>query len=362
MVQVSKFKGFRYSLNNIENLVARPFDEIDETMRENYYKKSEYNIVNLTLPKGENKYINARNLIEKWIKDGILIQDDDEFYYPYFQEFSINGEKLNRPGFLARIKVEDYENNVIFPHERIYPKPMEDRLNLLKETNFILEPIMLLYNDPENLVMENLKFMEKDLEFLDDYNVYNRVFKSKSEIQELLRNEKLVIADGHHRYHASLIYKKELGYSYIMGYLININDKNFRIFPIHRIVKEINTDELFRKIKEIYEINEKEWDIKIITKDWTLKIKSSDEINVLTVNEIIENVLSIKEKWGRVKYEKVEENAINFAMKNKSSVAFILKGLDPKTVWNMAVNGKLLPEKSTYFFPKPISGVRIMKL
>jgi len=362
MVEVSKFKGYKYSLDSIENLVARPFDEIDDEMRESYVKKSEYNIVNLTLPKGENKYKKARDLIEKWIRDGILIQDDDAYYYPYFQEFFFNGEKLNRPGFLARIKVEDYENNVIFPHEKIYPKPMEDRLNLIKETKFILEPIMFLYNDPENSIMNNFEKMEKDLEFMDDCNVYNRVYRTKSEIHELLKNEKLVIADGHHRYHASLMFKKEFGYSYVMGYLININDKNFRIFPIHRIVMGINTDELFKKIKENYEINEKEWDIKIITREWSLKIKSSHELNVLTVNEIIENFLSIKEKWGRVKYEKIEENAVNYVKENENSAAFILKGLDKKIVWNMAVNGKLLPEKSTYFFPKPMSGVRIMEL
>ncbi|HSE42806.1 MAG TPA: DUF1015 domain-containing protein, partial [Acidobacteriota bacterium] len=152
MADVRAFPGVYYNpakVPDISHLISLPYDVISPQHRREYAKQSPHNVVHLILPEGKDPYQEANRLARQWIDDGILIQDQDPTIYIYQQTFkNAEGEEKTRTGFLARIRIEDFEKGIVLPHEATLFAPKEDRLKLLRASKINFSPIFSLYSDP----------------------------------------------------------------------------------------------------------------------------------------------------------------------------------------------------------------------
>ncbi|MFQ6084350.1 MAG: DUF1015 family protein, partial [Candidatus Aminicenantia bacterium] len=266
MAELQPFKGIRYNSEQLpmEKLITEPYDRIPSSMQEEYYQRHPYNIIRIILGKDiesdhpeKNKYKRAKIYLDEWLKKGILIKEDKESFYIYQQEFKVNDQWKKRTGLIARVKLEDFSLKKVLPHERTFPKPKEDRLNLLRATNSNTEQIFLLYQDEANRINQIINQILADsylaCNIKDEDEIIHKLWVIKDEktikdIQELMKDKVLIIADGHHRYETSLNYRdeirKKLGqvrgdepFNYIMMTLFNLDDPGLIILPTYRLVK-----------------------------------------------------------------------------------------------------------------------------
>jgi len=386
LVDVRPFKGISYSIKNIENLVTEPYDKISKQMQKEYYEKSPYNFIRINLPNEIDPYTSSKKTIESWLKEKILTKDKELYFYFYIQQFRLFEKKYERFGFFAAVKLEDYSEKKILPHERTFKGPKEDRLKMLRSTNMDLEPVFFLYDDPAMEIKKIFEDSNKELEFDITVNGIRHVlYKVKSDyITKFFNDKQLVIADGHHRYETALAYAKEKnfenGTGYIMAVLVNRLDPGLVILPSHRVLKiTIDNDEFIEQVKNFFDV--KVLDIKNIknsinddivyvnqNKAYSLNLKKeylsnklSENINVSYLNNYIFNrILNIQDR-EKIIFERWVEDALN-DIKDGSGIAFILKAVNPSVVWDVARNGEIMPEKSTDFYPKLLSGLKMMDL
>ncbi|MDP8012232.1 MAG: DUF1015 family protein [Thermoplasmata archaeon] len=385
-MDVRPFKGISYSIKNIENLVTEPYDKISKQMQKEYYEKSPYNFIRINLPNEIDPYTSSKKTIESWLKEKILTKDKELYFYFYIQQFRLFEKEYERFGFFAAVKLEDYSEKKILPHERTFKGPKEDRLKMLRSTNMDLEPVFFLYDDPAMEIKKIFEDSNKELEFDITVNGIRHVlYKVKSDyITKFFNDKQLVIADGHHRYETALAYAKEKnfenGTGYIMAVLVNRLDPGLVILPSHRVLKiTIDNDEFIEQVKNFFDV--KVLDIKNIknsinddivyvnqNKAYSLNLKKeylsnklSENINVSYLNNYIFNrILNIQDR-EKIIFERWVEDALN-DIKDGSGIAFILKAVNPSVVWDVARNGEIMPEKSTDFYPKLLSGLKMMDL
>ena len=267
MADVRGFRGIRYNLEraDAEDLVAPPYDVIDEEDHSELYERHPHNIIRLILNRcGEgddewenNRYTRSRRHMIDWLAEGVLQQDVDPGMYVHYQDYEgAIGEGLTRRGFVAAVRLTEYENEVVLPHERTLRGPKADRLRLMKEAECNLSPIFLLYDDPDNEVDELLANYRDDDPWMDVTTKFDGIRhrtspffneEAQAEIAELLDDKQLLIADGHHRYETALAYRdfrqrvaeepvEDAPYNYVMALLVNMHDPGLQIFPTHRIV------------------------------------------------------------------------------------------------------------------------------
>lgn len=268
------FKATGYNQNVVNDLnlvVAPPYDVITPEQREVYASKSPYNIVHLTLPEGEGdaKYENAKKKLLSWLLKDVLITDDEPGIFIYEQKFNIKGVNYKRRGIVALLKVEDYGNGV-YRHERTFGGPKEDRRKLMEAVQGQLESLFFLYSDKEGKVNSKIYDMEFDYtakSVIDDNGVRHTLWKIQNkQLEEFILNTisstKIYIADGHHRYETTLLYAKEKGASendpvaYVLGTFFNMYSKDLVILPTHRLVKveSFSQDNFLRKLNEYFKI------------------------------------------------------------------------------------------------------------
>ncbi|MBW1659514.1 MAG: DUF1015 domain-containing protein [Deltaproteobacteria bacterium] len=281
--RVIPFRGLCYNPEKVDykDVVAPPYDVISARHEEELVKRSPYNIVRLILSKDEeglDRYTHAKNLLNEWIKKGILAFDDHSSIYFYLQDYSLeDGTKLTRKGFIALCKLEEYSSGKISPHEKTHQKQIDDRLKLLRACKANLSPILALYTDPNLTINET--FLERHqeeplLDLVDDDQVRHRFYRvTDPEAQDLairvLSEKKLLIADGHHRYATALAYKKEMEekhgafgrapYKYIMMYFTNTEDEGLTILPSHRLIRDLEgleLDSFLMRVRESFEVME----------------------------------------------------------------------------------------------------------
>lgn len=390
MVNVLPFCGIKYNVKELGMVITEPYDKITKDMQNQYYKRSPFNFIRLNLPDEVDPYNSARETLRKWLSSGILIKDHEPFFYQYIQKFTLFGKSYERDGLFAIVKLEDYREHNILPHERTFKGPKEDRLKMLRATNTDLEPVFFLYDDPGMFVKKAFEkgSKELDIDVVDDNEIRHTLYKMNSpEISKFFAEKKLVIADGHHRYETALSYGQEMGFAggtgYIMAVLVNRHDPGLIILPSHRIIKDsgISPDDLLQKLKQFFNITEISvnevkgfinYDIVYCFKDhaYAIEIKKdvistdslSQNLNVSYLNNFVfSRILSISNRetiqfarWPEEVWKQVEEG--------KSKFAFIVKPVRPGIVWDVAMNGEIMPEKSTDFYPKLISGLKLYDL
>jgi uncharacterized protein (DUF1015 family) len=413
MAYVKPFKGIRYNLEKtvLKQVIAPPYDVISDKMRETLLIKSPYNIVNVLLPQDSNdKYKRAKNILDDWLREGILIQDKDPSFYLYEQEFESEGEKYKRTGFIGLVKLEELGKDNILPHEKTLPRPIEDRFNLLKEVKANLSPVFSLYIDQEKKLERVFNVIKKSIPVasaVDDWGVKNILWMITGEkeiktLSEFMKDRKLYIADGHHRYTTALEYRKirrsnehvseneEKDYDFIMMMMVNFYDNGLKIYPTHRVVNNIdglNLDNLFKCINKNFDFVEDIQDVNSFLSDTAtikfvlycnnkyyglvLRDESLEKlhpiyrkVNTYVLHELIfKSCLSFNDdmnKSDKILYVHTIEEVINI-VKSSHGIAFILSSIDLSIVREIAENNLYMPQKTTYFYPKLASGLVIYK-
>ncbi|MBM3713330.1 MAG: DUF1015 domain-containing protein [Actinobacteria bacterium] len=450
MVEILPFKGLIYNtekITNISKVLAPPYDIISISEKDYLKKLNPYNIVNLTLPDetdGKNKYASAKESLESWIKNDILTFDDKYCIYLFEESFTEEGRKKSFFGFICLLKIEEYGKGKVLRHEMTLPKPKEDRLKLLKTCRTNFEFIYTVYNDDDGRVYEILENTIKDKPILSTLAAYDKSLSFKlwkisekdyiSKITGILKTKTVLIADGHHRYETSRLYrqliqsKKSLiknpvktnnldvlpfnncnPEDYIMTLFVAGNQKDITIHPTHRAVtfsKKISSENLISLIdkyftveiikepsehlikqkmhksgltgkKSLFILNQDGKALFITLKSGVREIYSNLGIISKNFNEDFENLdVNLLHRFliGKLLNEfeikdikfihSISELSKIIEQKNNGDscmTGFILNAPSIKTVEKLAYTDFLMPQKSTYFYPKPCSGLVIYK-
>lgn len=256
IMEVKPFKALRYDgrvVGDVGNCIAPPYDVINATQQEQLYKKSPYNIVRVTQGKttscddGEhNQYTRAAEYLTQWIQEGALKVDARESIYGYVQNFEIDGQPFERLTFIALGKLEDF-GKTVRPHEQVFAKPMQDRLNLKRAAAARFGLVFMLYDDPEAVadqIIQKASTQPPLVDFVDEQNVRHRLFSIEiaediAVIVKMMRDKSVVIADGHHRYTTGLTYWRETGNpaaGYQMLAFTNARQDGLLVLATHRLV------------------------------------------------------------------------------------------------------------------------------
>lgn len=371
-----------------------------------------------------NRYTRARKLFDEWQKQTVLLESEKRAIYPYKIEYIINNKTKTMNGFFVLLKLDpDYK--MVKAHERTLSKPKADRLNLMRACHANLEPIQLLYIDEDDSIREKVdRALNNPIIEVKGYDGFtHKLWKLDNKdiismITNKLKDEILFIADGHHRYQTAINYANELkeemdnngdtaSFNYRMVILANMFDEGLSILPTHRLLKMpgLNLKELIEKLGEFFNIEEKGIDNKgkdydeigkNVMKDIKTKsghkfaLYSKNKYYVLTLKDegvmdefahgrsstwrtldvsilhkiILEKLLSVNEKnlEDHVKYTRVNGEAIQFVEEGKFDFSFLMNATKIEELKSIADAGEHMPQKSTYFLPKMLSGLVIYKM
>ena len=336
MAVVKPFRALRYDeavAGPLETLVAPPYDVISDEQREELRARSPYNVVHLTLPDSEE---DAARDLEDWRSSGVLVEEPPAVWALEQDYVGPDGVARTRFGLVASLKVEPYATGTVLPHERTHAGPKEERLRLLRATRVQLEPIFLLYDGPAPLERPE---REPDLEVegaklwrIDDPMLV-RYFDDKQ----------LLIADGHHRYETAVAFSQEEGFpasAQMPVVLVSTEDPGLEIFPTHRV---------FAEPKHLESETNGGAEVTEVTRDGSRVVHGPEGIlDVQFVDTLGQEGIS---------YTADPEEAERRVRDGEAAVAYLLRPTRIEDVFAYARRGEVLPQKTTYFFPKLISGL-----
>ncbi|MFQ5444532.1 MAG: DUF1015 domain-containing protein, partial [Nitrospinales bacterium] len=279
MVDIAPFSGLLFNQDktgSITEVVAPPYDVIRPHQQEELYEKNPYNVVRLILGKqypddneNNNRYTRSAKDFQEWVKEGILTQDKQPCFYVYSQDYSVDGQPISRVGFFARVKLEDFSEGNICPHEFTLAKAKKDRTHLLEACRANFSPIFGLFSDPQEEIDKKLEKIKEQtpLGVIADGQITHRLWRldDKEIIDSLtasFRNKKIFIADGHHRYETALAYSKRseskgTDSKHVMIFLTNMESQSLSIFPIHRLIRcpsPFNREDFLTKIGKYFDV------------------------------------------------------------------------------------------------------------
>jgi uncharacterized protein (DUF1015 family) len=387
MVTFLPFAGYRPNLSNGEHEVDRispPYDVIsDDYLKE--LQSHPHNVTNLTLKQDPDKrYHSARKELDSWIESGELKKDDDSFYI-YEQTFDDKGTKRVRTGIVGILKTEKYEDGNIIPHEETFSKVKADRLNLLRDMEAHLESIFGIFEgfkpDLNKKINDNARLIYM---YKDDAGVEHKYYRLSDpdickEITEQLKGQKMLIADGHHRYETALNYSLENPgnekKSFVLATLVASDNEGLVIWPTHRMVNTENISEknavkgISSALKTI-EVSREEMEAQLKDHMMGLMFKSGkcmladfdgDEplwkLDTYVVQEkILKGVYKSDEGKATISYDAEYDSVKKQMDEKKHDLAIILNDPKLQTIWDLSMIGKRMPKKTTFFFPKIWSG------
>ena len=473
MARLYPFRALRYdpARVNMEAVVTQPYDKITPAMQQRYYEASPYNLIRVILgkheagdtepqeflPPGEkahNVYTRAAEYLQTWRKDRILAEESEPAIYGYSQIYEVPGtnETRERRGFIALGHLYDYAEKVVYRHEQTFPKHKSDRLALFKATRAYCEQIYMLYSDPaftaEKLIFganeptgsKNLDTNAPDLAITDEYGVVHKLWKitDPSLINLLLtamRDKKLIIADGHHRYETSVAYAKERSAQLklplnqprdedeklspghlpapafpeaaMMMTFVNMDAPGITILPTHRVVQGIekfSSPDFITKASAFYTITEIAGpspartypasdlidrlnqspgsSFIAITGDGDYLLSPKPEaiapllanlparqrqLNVAQLHTVVlDHLLGLTEDkiraTGSIQYLREADEAVSLVESGKANIAFLIKPITLDQLKDVSLSGEVMPQKSTDFYPKLLSGLAIYAL
>ncbi len=411
MAFIEPFRGIRYAgefSHKMSDIITLPYDKIDPQKREAYIKRNPYNFVNLIL----NEHKKSKELLEEWLKRGILVRDEKPSLYFYIQQFlhPFTQKPLRRKGIITLIKLEDFGKN-IYPHEKTLKKPKEDRLNLLRKTQANFGQIFMLYEDKEDNIMSFMVEYVSNNSPVYDFDgapgTHHTLWKIEDreiieKIKDIVEDKKLFIADGHHRYEVSNIYRKEMkekidlfeypeNPDFVMGTLVNVYDESIVILPTHRYVKVrdslsdfldrwsryfvIKQIDNMEKLRNTLEENLGKHAIGVHLQDkyylFISKLKDIEKFfdkekskkwNMLDVN-ILHRVIIDNLNIDEIKFFRTWENCIKEkSIEDNKTICFFLNPTEKLDLLEIAKRLEKMPQKSTDFYPKLPSGLVINKM
>jgi uncharacterized protein (DUF1015 family) len=409
LARIFPFSPLRYTskAGALDKLVTQPYDKISPSMQARYLAGSPYNLVRVILGErraddgpADNVYTRAAAYLKQWIADGILARDAQPGIFPYFQEFTVpdSGERLVRKGFIALGAVEDYAAGIVHRHERTLAGPKQDRLELLRHTRSHFGQIFMLYSDPKGEIdrlLDEAAQSAPQAEVADEYGATHRLWRisAAERIAALMADKKLLIADGHHRYETALAFRNENpdlpGACSVMMTFVNMHSPGLQILATHRLVNGIPEqgfpDGFLRAAAGDFQVSEidsperlkQAWRdsggrtvIGAAIGNRLVMLEARDARNDLDVRVLHETVLAkllgIGEEAVRheqnLRYIRGLDAAVEEARKGTAQIAFLLKPTSIQQVADTSFGGGVMPQKSTDFYPKLLSGLTIYQL
>lgn len=411
MARVVPFQAYRYNTKrfgkDVTRLVSPPYDVIDKCL-EKKLKDDRINVSNIILGDEGDAYTVAARRLQRWLEDGVLVEDEDKCFYIYEQKFSgFDGSPRVRSGIIGLVKLQDFSEGVVMPHEKTIPKHKADRLELMCAAKGDVEQVFLLYDDPseeiETMLLQARK-KEEELRFLDSEGVHHRLVKISDpkmveRMSRLFEPVNLLIADGHHRYETALEYKRmvrsktndkgELPCDFIMATLVSFRNPGLVIYPTHRLVQNVQPallEKLPKALEEEFEVDHFPGPDEL-AEAVELSSRHAFGVWIPTTNTLIRaipkadasasNPLEDLPVW--IVQEKVLKKLLGFTpemLDTKVNIDYV-KGTAPtkeamgtgeyqacffvkpptvQQVMAVAQSGQKMPHKSTYFFPKIWSG------
>lgn len=446
MAQVFPFRAFRYNsdVTSYERVLTQPYDKISPSMQEKYYAADQHNLI--AVEKGRahsddtpenNVYTRAAASLSGWIAEKVIQQDPVPAFYAYTQEYNVPGTALRqtRSGFIGLGKLEDYAAGVIFRHEQTLSGPKADRLELLRRTGTYTGQLFMLYSDPALTVDAVLDEVASSCppvtQMTDEYGVLHRLWpiadpQRISTVQKAMAKQKLVIADGHHRYETSLNFRNECRtragrlipdapYERSMMTFINTRSEGLTILPTHRVVSNLrdfswssvrrylepwfatevlpfgnNVQRLEAQEKVLAHLSEGKrrhalgvypaadtasrafYILTIRPEAGIAQIlpglsRLQRELDVVLLHQgILEPVLGITPRAvaseANLSYEREASAALEAVDRGPAQVAFLLNPVDVELVMKVATAGEVMPQKSTDFYPKLLSGITMYRV
>ena len=432
MIRIAPFRALCYSQKKIKDLskvIAPPYDVISKEEQDKLYKKSPYNFVRLDLNQDADSYNAVAQLLGEWQSQGVLERDETPAIYFLSHRFKLKtGEQKLRKGFFALAELQDPATGDIRPHENTLDAPKEDRLKLMLACHAQLSPIFTLYADPKQSIDRMLTvalegvapLVEFELDNGDEcklWRVTDPVIIEK--VEREMREQTLLIADGHHRYEATLEYRDQVrrergqwtggeAFNYILAYFANLNDDNVVILPTHRLVRGF-AHKPFLELEEalqtyfyveqhpktpegknsflkalktaakkhrvigasfkrdprylILRLKNKRI-MQRLAKDLSAPLR---ELDVTTLHLLIlEHILGLSPEeqvsGDNIRYTQDEETALQSLEKEDYQAAFILAATKKEEIQAIVASGEKMPQKSTYFYPKLSSGLVVNKI
>lgn len=432
MIRIAPFRALGYSQKKIKDLskvIAPPYDVISKDEQDKLYKKSAYNFVRLDLNQETDSYNAVAQLLHEWQDLGVLERDEKPAIYFSAHRFKLNsGEQKVRLGFFALTELQDFSTGAIRPHEKTLDAPKEDRLKLMLACNAQLSPIFVLYTQPKQTINRILSvaveglapFIETELDNGDELKLWRVTDPEVIEkVQREMAEQTLMIADGHHRYEATLRYRDQLrsergagtgneAYNFILTYFANIDDDNVVILPTHRLVRGFahkpfleleealqtyfyveqhpktpegkasflkalkNAAKKHRVIGASFKRDPRYLILRLknkrtmqrLAKDLSAPLR---ELDVSTLHLLIlEHILGMspEEQVGgaTIRYSQDEEWVLQALEKEDYQAAFILNATKAEEIQSVVAANEKMPQKSTYFYPKLSSGLIVNKI
>ncbi len=445
MAQVYPFRAFRYDPARapFDRVLTQPYDKISPAMQGKYYAADPHNLI--VVEKGRaypgdtpqnNVYTRAAAAIEDWIRRNVVVQDPAPSFYAYTQEYTVPGteERRARRGFIGAGKLEEYSAGVVFRHEHTLSGPKADRLELLRHTKTHTGQLFMLYSDAQrriDAILADAEAAAPAAELRDEYGVVHRLWviadpQRVAAIQKAMEDQKLVIADGHHRYETALNYRNECRtragkidpdapYERAMMTFINTRSEGLTILPTHRVaanVHDFSWSAVRRHLEPWFAAEEFPFsgsgERSEVKKKFLAKLTGAREkraigvypapgaqkraFYVLTLREgvnlaqllpnvsplqreldvvllhegILEPALGITPQAvtaeANLTYEREAAAALDAVDSGRAQISFLLNPCDVEQVMRIATAGEVMPQKSTDFFPKLMSGITMYRV
>jgi len=425
MNKIKPFQAIVYNpqkITDFKQVVCPPYDVISPAFQDKLHERSLYNFIRILLAKDsviDDKYRRSGVIFRQWLKDSILIKDEKPAIYFYSQQYVIRGEKKTRLGFISLLRLGDENGSAIFGHENTHNAAKQDRFKLIKQVKANLSPIFIVFLDKKRIIQrifqKDIPALDAFIEVVDDEKTVHKLWRISDPgllklIQSCMNNENMFIADGHHRYEVSCAYRdlmrEKLGdkftgeedINYCLAYFTNTDPRGLSILPIHRLLKldaKLNLDDFFAKAKEFFDVDfikdktrffflmEKAGNTEHLIglykdkKYFLLRLKNIKMLDKLIPDKpkeyrvldaaifnylVLKNVMKFDlENLPNIKYSPDALEFIELVDADPQNTAFFLNPVKIDQIINVAISGNKMPPKSTYFYPKVLSGLVVNK-
>lgn len=417
MAQIRPFRGIRYNptvVGDLQQVVAPPYDVISPEQQTLLYLRSAYNVVRLDLNQHADRYTTAAKTLREWLDREVLIEEQEPALYLYVQAFTLkDGSPRQRIGVLAALRLEEFSSGTIRPHERTFEGAKKDRLALLRACQTHLSPIFCLYSRPDwslTQVLAPVLANPPEVTVHDDQHVSHSLWRVTDQtliarVVESLAGEPLIIADGHHRYETALRYREERTrhgqsngeepFNYVLAYLTNAQDEGLVILPTHRLLHDVPLP----SPHHLRAVLQREFRVTLFSPTeptafftalrapgpkrrigcavagashyWLLSFDERivqalpvseplRESDVTVLHEVLfQRILGLSPAVQKQKltYTIEEEEALRMVAERQYQAAFFLNPTTFAQIARVCARGETMPEKSTYFFPKLLTGL-----
>ncbi|MGH2968361.1 MAG: DUF1015 domain-containing protein [Solirubrobacteraceae bacterium] len=407
MADVQPFRALHYDLDAVGGLqavAAPPYDVIDDTQRAELVARSPHNVVEIDLPRAAgDPYEHAAEVFGRWQSEGVLARDREPALWALQQDYTgPDGRARTRHGLFARVLIEDYGPGRIRPHERTHPGPKEDRLRLTRATGANLSPIFSLYDDPAGAAWGALAPLLSDTpwgEVTDEDGTRHRLWRvtepaAAETVRAALCDNELLIADGHHRYETARVFHEEGGAGHVLMCLVALQDPGLTVFPTHRLLSGLDQ----RRREALRAAIERDWEVAPVAAAeleprghgpvrlgyydahhrrplmLTLRDQAIADaampgrpepyrrLDTAVLEELIlKGALGMTEDdishFNGLEYARSAGQARERVESGAAEAAFFMRATPVEQVRDVAGTGESMPPKSTYFFPKVLTGM-----